>query len=147
LGDRYDWALVRCRKDESEGIMDGILYQSEWTMGKWSVKEQKFPTWPPRMPLIRIMIGKVLDNSKLGLVLRLTPPEHCVWWVKTALERVQTDGTCLSNNSVLDWEEIRDKAMAYCQRKKDVRRFEDGLNFDLRRPATYDLVEDVEVIP
>jgi hypothetical protein len=54
------------------------------------------------MLLVRIMIGKVEDNSRLAVILQNTPirqgqpGRNCVWWIKEALERVKEDGRAIS---------------------------------------------------
>lgn len=108
---------------------------------------------PTNMILVRIMIGKVSNTDGLIKILRDVPvdntkPEfNCVTWVKIGLESLASSenvmGTCN-----LDWKAVRDVCMAYCQRKRDQRRF-DGNNteVDKSKVPTYDLLERKETIP
>lgn len=101
--------------------------------------------------LVRVVIAKVTDRDRLISILRSVPvvqndPEwNCVIWVKGALEALQKDGKA-TGTAKLDWQKVRDFVMDYVQRKKDGHRFDVKGNFQMRWPATYDLLEDEEVI-
>lgn len=119
---------------------------------EWSFEELDCPLYPTNMLLVRIMIGKVKERSRLAVILRNTPIRqdqpgwNCVLWIKEALERVKEDGKALGT-SVLEWEKVRDGAMKYCQIKREEHRFDSQGNFDMRLAATYDLIEQKETIP
>ena len=104
------------------------------------------------MLLVRIMIGKIVDKECLLSILRNTPIRqgqpgwNCVAWVKEALETLKADNKALGT-SVLDWNKVRDVSMGYCQRKKDEHRFDGQGNFDMKKPATYDLLTQKQTIP
>ena len=68
-----------------------------------------------------------------------------MFFVQEVLERLTADEKALSTN-VLDWGKVRDKAMGYCQTKKDQHRFDGKGNFDASRPPTYDLTQNKETI-
>lgn len=48
--------------------------------------------------------------------------------------------------SVVEWEKVRRGAMDYCQRKKDLHRFDGQGNFDMKKIPTYDLIVQKEII-
>ncbi|KAK7535627.1 hypothetical protein IWX49DRAFT_608604 [Phyllosticta citricarpa] len=78
--------------------------------------------------LVRIMIGKVEKKNRLVELIR---------------------GTSIrpSQNGVLDWKQVRDGALLYCERKKNQHRFDGKGEFDVEKAATYDLIEQRETIP
>lgn len=102
--------------------------------------------------LIRVLVGKIIDRDRLLTTLRNTPvvqndPNwNCVIWVKEALLAVQKDGKSMGT-SELDWQKIRNAALSYCQKKKDGHRFDGKVKFDMSKPATYDMLEQKEIIP
>ena len=104
------------------------------------------------MLLVRIMIAKVEDQSRLSDILRGTPIRqdeqgwNCVLWIKEALEKLKGDPKALGT-MVIEWEKVRDGAMAYCQRKKNEHRFDGKGNFDMGKVPTYDLIERKETVP
>jgi hypothetical protein len=120
----------------------------------WCFEERSCPLYPTDLLLVRVLIGKVEDRSRLGLILRTTPvrapgddPDwNCVSWMQDALARVRKDGMALGA-SVLDWETVRDGAMDYCRRKQAANRFDLLADFDPRLVATYDLLEGKEIVP
>ena len=101
--------------------------------------------------LIRVLVGKVIDRDRLLTILRSVPvvqddPSwNCVIWVKDALLAVQKDGRSMGT-SELSWQRVRDAAMSYCQKKKDGHRFDGKVSFDMSKPATYDILEQKEII-
>lgn len=104
------------------------------------------------MLLVRIMIGKIEKKDRFLSVLRKVPIRqempgwNCVIWVHEALEALHADGRSLGT-SMIDWQRVRDMAMAYVQRKKDEHRF-DGLgSFDTKKVPTYDMLKNKETIP
>lgn len=119
---------------------------------EWYFEEVDIPVAPANMILVRILVAKTEDESRLAKILRETtirqgePGWNCVSWVKEALERLEKDGKVLGT-SMTDWGKVRDTAMDYCQKKKDEHRFDDKGSFDMRRVATYDLIESKETIP
>ncbi|MCJ1405706.1 hypothetical protein MMC11_008936 [Xylographa trunciseda] len=154
--DTYHWALLVGPKAEVEGGQ-GMRYHvkerpKQSGGSEWFFEERKTPLAPSNMLLIRVMIGKVENHERLVRVLRKTPLRHgqpgwnCVGWVKETLEELSADGKALGT-SVVGWDRVRDGAMGYCQRKKDQHRFDGKGNFDMRKAATYDLVEEKETIP
>ena len=66
--------------------------------------------------------------------------------MKEALEALQADGKALGT-AVTEWGRVRDVAMNYCQKKKDAHRFDGKGDYDMKKAATYDLIEQKETIP
>jgi hypothetical protein len=67
------------------------------------------------------------------------------FWVKEALDTLKVNSKALGT-SVVEWEKVRNKAMNYCQRKKDQHRFDGQGNYNMRKVPTYDLMERKEII-
>ncbi|KAI1084875.1 hypothetical protein F5B20DRAFT_576193 [Whalleya microplaca] len=107
---------------------------------------------PTMRLLVRIMICKVESMRGLRSVFEHTPTRpndegwNCVVWVKDALANVEKNGKALGT-SVTNWEQIRDKAMEYCQQKTDERRFSSGGSYNSRQAPTWDLLQDRELMP
>lgn len=96
--------------------------------------------------LVRVIVAKIVDRDRLVGLLHSAPvvqndPEwNCVSWVRVALETLQKDGKAVGT-AVLGWQEVRDCAMDYAQRKKDAHRFDGTVECDQKWPATYDVLE------
>ncbi|GES66234.1 hypothetical protein ASPCAL11780 [Aspergillus terreus] len=153
--DTYHWALIVGPKAETEGSM-GYRYHAKERPNlrqgsEWFFEERNIPLIPTSMLLVRIMVGKVADGKRLVQILRNIPIRqgqpgwNCVFWVQEALQALKDDGKALGTN-VIEWQRVRDQAMAYCQKKKDQHRFDGRGNFDATKAPTYDLVEDKEII-
>lgn len=103
------------------------------------------------MLLVRIVIGKVAQMERLADVLRNVPivqddqSWNCVIWAKHAIRALRADGNALGT-SELDWSIVRDAATELCRNKRAQHRFDGAGNFDMLRPATYDLLEGKELI-
>ena len=151
---RYHWAILVGPKLEDDGRR-GMRYHAKERVTPSGLQgffdEQDIPLTPIGMLLVRIMIGKVEDKTRLVDVLRNTPIRqgqpgwNCVNWVKEVLEGLKAGGKVMGT-SVLEWERVRDEAMKYCQRKKDQHRFDGQGSYDSSRPQTYDLIEEKETI-
>lgn len=107
---------------------------------------------PTQMILVRLMIAKVEDPGRLAQLLREVPVKrgqegwNCVSWVKEALANIATS-TKIIGTGVVEWGPVRDKAMSYCQQKKDEHRFDGEGNFDRSKVATFDLMQKKETMP
>jgi hypothetical protein len=118
---------------------------------EWFFEERECPLAPTSMLLVRIVIGKVMDGSRVVEILRATPIRqglpgwNCVSWVQEALETLGADPKALGTN-VTDWAKVRNQAMGYCQQKKDQHRFDGQGNFDMRKVPTFDLMELKEIV-
>jgi hypothetical protein len=119
---------------------------------EWFFEERDVPLEATNMLLVRIMIGKVEKTDRLVNTLRKVPIKqgesgwNCVIWVKEALEALRADRKALGTSST-DWQYVRDTAMWYIGKKKNEHRFDGLANFDVKQPATYDLLEGKETIP
>ena len=102
------------------------------------------------MLLIRIVVGKVKDMSRLRAIFEGTPvrPEvegwNCVEWVKEALLTAIKDGKALGT-SAGDWKSVRDTAMWYVESKKAAGRFRSPQ--DESKPPTWDMLGNAELAP
>lgn len=84
---------------------------------------------PMSVLLVRVMIGKVKDLSRLRSIFERPPIRaevpgwNCVGWVREAFLDARRDekalGTCAK-----DWESVRDAAMWYVEHKKAAHRFD-----------------------
>lgn len=151
---RYHWAILVAPKVEDGGSR-GMRYHAKERVTpsgtEWFLDEQDVSLLPTAMILVRIMIGKVKDKARLVGVLRNTrirqgqPGWNCVIWVKEVLEGLKADGKAMGT-CVLEWERVRDDAIAYCERKKDEHRFDGQGSYDSTKIPTYDLIERKEMV-
>ena len=117
---------------------------------QWVLESQETSLQATNMILVRIMIGKVQNPTRLDSIFRQvpvrgdTPYWNCVEWLKEALVLTARDGKALGS-SVVAWDSVRGAAMEYCNRKKDEGRFQ--VRLDPQRVPTYDLLEHREVTP
>ncbi|KAH0839356.1 hypothetical protein J3R83DRAFT_39 [Lanmaoa asiatica] len=156
LEDTYHWCLLVGPKIET-GDAIGVRYDARERItqsghSEYFFAEAEVHLKAIQMLLVRVTIAKVKNRDRLADILRKvpirqgTPGWNCVGWVKEALELLGDDDEALGTN-VIEWEKVRNAAMSYCQRKKDDHRFDGKGNFDTENAATYDLMEDKEVIP
>ncbi|KAK7515054.1 uncharacterized protein IWZ02DRAFT_383101 [Phyllosticta citriasiana] len=155
--DKYHWALLVGPKAESR-TSKGIRYHAKQVSNpktrrmEWQLEERSTMILATNALLVRIMIGKVEKKNRLVELIRGTPIRpnqngwNCVEWVKEALLSIQTDGKAIGT-SVLDWKQVRDGALLFCERKKNQHRFDGKGEFDMEKAATYDLIEQRETIP
>lgn len=136
---------------------------------KYHAKESntdELPTWefveqttPPSEDILlaRVLIGKVKSVPRLETVLRAVPIRagqqpgwNCVSWVQDALEGLAADAGAMGASSNLDWTAVRGAAMKYVDQKAAEHRYDGRApvgQFDMARPATFDLVLGKEVVP
>lgn len=131
---------IRCHAKEKPKLGGGSEFYFE---------ERDCELVPTSMLLVRITVAKITDKDRLVEILRNTPIQNqpgwnCVSWVKEALESLKSDTRALGTNAI-EWNKIRDEAMAYCQRKKDQHRFDGQGKFDMSTVPTYNLMEMREV--
>lgn len=132
-------------------VKDSIL---EGGLVQWTLEERDIPLFATQMLLARILVGKVADKERLIHLLRSVPVVQgdkswtCVSWVKHALESLRADGRALGTSKV-DWDTVGDAAIKYCQEKKDQGRYDVSRPevFDMKKAATFDLLEGRETIP
>lgn len=117
----------------------------------WVFERVSITMAPTMMLLIRVLIAKVASKKRLESVLDSTaikggqPGWNCVWWVREALEGLSRDGRALGA-SVTSWESVRNTAMRYVEAKKAQHRFDGKGGHDMTQAATWDLLEDKELI-
>ncbi|KAM5368715.1 hypothetical protein ACJZ2D_009381 [Fusarium nematophilum] len=161
LEDTYHWTLLVGPKAEPQSGGQGTRFHAKetWTSvgdpptprAVWSYTEETVPLHPTQMLLVRIVIGKVKDKSRLRAVLERAPVRsgepgwNCVTWVRDAFHEVLQDGKAL-DTAVDNWELVRDTAMRYVERKKAGHRFDGQGEYDLSRPPTWDMLRGEELI-
>ena len=108
-----------------------------------------------RMLLVRVVFAKMVNRDRCVEVICGTPIRAgepgwtCKGWVKECVERLEADGECVGTR-VTDWQTIHDKALEYVTAKKAAHRYdgkaEEGL-YDIDLAPTWDLLEDMEIVP
>ncbi|MCJ1437621.1 hypothetical protein MMC27_007008 [Xylographa pallens] len=151
--DRYHWALIFGPKDEKAG-MQGVRYHAINRTDGWIFEERSASLEATNMLLVRVIIGKVVDTQGLRRVMHNiqvqnnNPAWNCVAWIKDALVKL-AEGNIMGT-SQLDWQTVRDTALRYIEEKRAQHRFDGKAQkgqFDIRKPATFDLLTGKEVIP
>lgn len=155
---RYHWALLSGPKHDPKSgprhvmyhVMDTLVIEGDPKVAT-SIWEYSVECNRPSMLLVRIMVAKICDIRRLERVLRSVPLRgdkegwNCVSWIREALLLASLEPGVLGSH-MEDWEEIRQKAMSYVEQKKISHRF-DGLGqFDVSKPATWDMLQDRELI-
>lgn len=70
----------------------------------WEFEERKISMAPTAMVLVRVIVGKVANATRLESTLRSTPIKggqpgwNCVVWAKDALEALEKDGRALGTS-------------------------------------------------
>jgi len=101
--------------------------------------------------LVRILIGKIEDESRFADILRNIPivqqdPNwRCRTWVAHVLAALKEDGKAVGT-SVLDWDRIEPVARQYAGDKTRAGRFRDALQASKPKP-TYDMLGNRETVP
>jgi hypothetical protein len=105
------------------------------------------------MILVRIVVGKIEDMRRLTAIMESVPIRgdqpgwNCVEWLIEALELLGNDKKALGTSET-DWQTVRDATMEYVEMKA-AQHWSDGKakpgQFDLRKVATYDLLEKTEI--
>ncbi|TKA64549.1 hypothetical protein B0A49_09935 [Cryomyces minteri] len=154
--DTYHWALIVGPKDEKETSRGYRIHVKDTSLSSqekvWVLEERESSMQATGQLLIRVLVAKITDRDRLLRSLRTVPivkgdaSWNCVSWVKEALGILREDGKAIGT-SKLDWQTVRDTAMAYCQRKRNDHRFDGKARFDMSKAATYDLLEMKETIP
>lgn len=143
-------------KDPSGGAR-GVRYHAKERLQEngntlWVFEEITASMLATQMILVRIAIAKVESRQDVARKLRLVPVQqgqerwNCVSWVRDALRELAASETGIGT-SVLDWDTVCAAAMSYCQQKRDQNRFKEEGDFDQTEVATFDLIEQKELIP
>ncbi|KAI1132423.1 hypothetical protein F5Y10DRAFT_231126 [Nemania abortiva] len=158
IEDKYHWALIAAPKSNPDDQSRSVRFHAKQTPSAqapqlvWRYEEQRLDIGPRNILLTRIVIGNVLDMGRLRSILAAIPvrPDvpnwNCVGWVQEAVEAVLRDSEAL-NTSVQSWEAVKDKALWYIQKKTVEHRFDGRGDFSGQTAATWDMIEDKEVIP
>ena len=154
----YHWAIIVGPKNEVEGER-GTRYhvRNRYVPEQpgppvWQYEALAIPLVQTNMLLARVMIGKVLDGSRLRTVLERVPLVQqdpawtCRIWVKSAVAALEADGKCLGTR-VSEWQMIERTANDYVAKKRQEKRFETSGKWPPLTVPTYDLLEGKEVIP
>lgn len=101
------------------------------------------------MLLVRIHVAKIGDMARLLELLRQVPLRggekpvwNCIAWVREALQVLRDDGKVLGRSSV-EWQNVRDTAMWYVEKKAAEHRFDGKAEpgrFDTAEVPTYDML-------
>ncbi|KAK8107037.1 uncharacterized protein PG998_009050 [Apiospora kogelbergensis] len=153
LEDKYHWALIVGPKRESNASRGHRFHAMEKlssvgslpkAQSVWQYESLEIPMAPKSMLLVRIVVGKVKNMSRLRAILDATPvrPE----WVREALQAAIRDGRALGA-SAGDWKSVRDTTMRFVERKKAAHRFDGSRSYDSTKAATWDMLTKTELVP
>lgn len=151
---RYHWAFIIGPKKETPGSL-GQRFHAKETMttggtSTWQYEHLRLSMKPIMMILVRIVVAKIRNEERLVSILGSTPmrPEqagwNCVGWLKEAFESAVEDGGALGT-AAKEWEEVREAAMGYVERKKGEHRFDGTVEVDGGRVPTWDMLEGREL--
>lgn len=150
---RYHWALIIGPKDENDKSRGFRLHVKNAPFSSsWTFEELQSSMEATSQLLVRIVVGKIVNQEKVFTILRNVPVVqndpawNCVTWVKEALAALQKDAHAIGT-SRLDWSTVRNEAISYCGNKIKNHRFDGKGNYDINKPATYDLLEGKETMP
>ena len=158
---RYHWSFIIGPKNESTSA-SGRRYHAKETMQNvdglvknvWAFEDRQISLQPTSAILVRIMIGKVADKTRLQEAFAKTPIRaglqgyddwNCVFWVEEALSWAAHDGKALGKCHT-DWTYVKDTAMWYVAKKAADHRFDGEGQFDQSKVPTWDALEGKEVI-
>ncbi|KAI1117982.1 hypothetical protein F5Y14DRAFT_447391 [Nemania sp. NC0429] len=158
--DAYHWALIVASKTNPDDDRQAIRFHAKESMSAdsspprlvWAYEEQQIDRGPQYMLLTRVIIGKVLDKGRLrsiigGIPVRPeTPGWNCVGWVREAVDAVLRDDRALGT-TVETWAEVKDTAMHYIEAKRASHRFDGQGKLSGGTAATWDMLQNKEVIP
>lgn len=151
---RYHWALLVGPKKESKDpqLEEGTKFhakefpKSPGPGFEFRFEERPVSMMPVDMILVRIVLAKVEDTSKLAQLLRQIPIGqreeggwNCFAWVREALVHIERSEGVVGTG-VLGWEDVREAALSYCRQKRDQRRFDGSGKYDSTQVPTFDMV-------
>ncbi|KAK1656971.1 hypothetical protein BDP55DRAFT_568275 [Colletotrichum godetiae] len=161
LEDTYHWAFIVGPKTESVNS-HGRRFHAKETMtfegtpptpkSRWVYENRETSLAPTSMLLIRVVIAKVKDKSRLQSIFEDTPlrPEvegwNCVGWAKESFETALRDGNALGT-SADNWKLVRDTVMWYIEKKKAEHRFDGTSDYDPTKAPTWDMLDNRELSP
>ncbi|KAM4057183.1 hypothetical protein HRG_004024 [Hirsutella rhossiliensis] len=158
LEDTYHWGLIVGPKKYPSNNK-GSLFNAKEKMNLagdppvlrsvWEYEERNTAAEPVSMLLVRVLVAKVRNMSRLRSIFEGTPLQpdtegwNSVGWVKEALLGAIQDDEALGT-SASDWDSVRDIAMWYVGAKKAAHRFDGTVNFDPDKVATWNMLEGTE---
>ncbi|KAF2762284.1 hypothetical protein EJ05DRAFT_497145 [Pseudovirgaria hyperparasitica] len=159
--DKYHWAFIigpkvetdttkgrRCHVKESVQFIEGTPYTT------WAFEDREISTMPTAMILVRVLIGKVENLDRLRRVFAATPIRagqdgfqawNCVWWIQEAFNAAMADRAALGTR-LADWERARSISMWYVTKKTMEHRFDGQGDFNNDKIATWDAIENKEIV-
>ncbi|KAM3419086.1 hypothetical protein BST61_g5037 [Cercospora zeina] len=165
--DKYHWAFLIGPKHETKSSQGTRCHAKdssiiEETKGKsrirteYQFEERKLWLTAVDSFVVRIVLGKVMDEERLLDVLRGTRVKkhsdaggwNDVSWTKHVLDRLAREDGILGA-SVTDWETVRHSALWYIEEKRAQHRFDGKAvgTFDKTKVPTWNLVHDIELEP
>ncbi|KAF2500856.1 hypothetical protein BU16DRAFT_523605 [Lophium mytilinum] len=154
----YHWAIIVGPKNEVEGGR-GHRYHVRERLGldrpgifRWQYEAVEIPLAQTNMLLARVMIGKVANGAQLPTTLATVPlvqdnpAWRCRHWVRDAIAALEADRRSLGTR-VTDWSKIERASTAYVERKRQQKRYDGSGTWKAGTVPTYDLLEEMEVIP
>lgn len=158
---RFHWSLITGPKKEDGGNTPGLRFHARDSLREgevlWSFEAIRCRILASVRLLARVRIAKVKNMDRLCGILQEVPvtPDtdgwNCVQWTRDALRRLDEDGEALGENSVLQWEVVRDQSMNFVQRvldhQRQCREAMQPSEIDPYAKATLDLLHGGEFIP
>ena len=120
----------------------------------WAYEDREISLQPTSAILVRVIIGKVADGTRLKEAFARTPIRagyagyegwNCVSWAQEALSLAAHDGKALGSCHT-DWTYVRDTAMWYVAKKAAEHRFDGQGQFDQGKVPTWDAIEGKELV-
>ncbi|KAI1132259.1 hypothetical protein F5Y10DRAFT_218378 [Nemania abortiva] len=150
---KYHWGFLLGPKVEDKPRVPGMrCHVRNHPMHGWVYEEVSVPNVKSTHNLlVRVMIAKVEDESRLIEIFRTTPVVQgnpnwrCRTWVADALSRMAKDGKSVGT-AQLDWSEIEAVARNYVAKKSAAGRYDDVETLMLPKP-TWDIIEGRETVP
>ncbi|KAI0470303.1 hypothetical protein F4859DRAFT_515829 [Xylaria cf. heliscus] len=155
----YYWAFIVGPKHEPRRGGQGIRFrvkEERTAHGTflqspvWTYEERNIKLNASQMLLVRVVIGKILDLSRLQNIFASisirqgTPGWDCVEWAKEAVETILGDDRALGT-SAGNWGSVRDTVMWYIGYKKDAHRFDGQAKYDMTKVPTWDMLDAKEL--
>ncbi len=103
------------------------------------------------MLLVRVVVGKVADTKRVeGAVIQGDHEWNCLIWVRVALKQIEANGKGVGTSKLgcqtVRLEAMRLEAMGHVKEKKAQHDLDGQGSFDMKKAATFDLLEGRELI-
>jgi hypothetical protein len=150
---RYLWTLLIGPKPEGRYSSGRRFFTYPCMTGfrpELEFYEEPLRLSDPPLPLVRVVIGKIDNLTRLVHVLRgVELVRDKTWdgatWVRSAVEAIQRNAIALTT-SILDWDTVKGETLNYLHYKEGQHRFDGGESFDTSKSPTYDLLLRAELI-